>query len=57
MIGTLGTPPGMKVRAGMLRPRVAGTVWNAGFSRHSPPQAGGGTTSFAGMARLRVHPG
>ena len=29
---------------------------NAGFSRHSPPQAGGGTTSFAGMARLRVPP-
>ncbi len=45
----------MKVRAGMLRPRVAGTGWNAGFSRHSPPQAGGGTTSCAGMARLRVH--
>ena len=26
-----------------LRSKVAGTVWNAGFSRHSPPQAGGGT--------------
>ena len=32
------------------------TAWNAGFSRHSPPQAGGGTTSFAGMAQLRVRP-
>ena len=37
MIGPFAHPPGMKVRAGMLRPRVAGTAWNAGFSRHSPP--------------------
>ena len=43
MIGLSAHPPGMKVRAGMLRPGVAGTAWNAGFSRHSPPQAGGGT--------------
>ena len=49
MIRPSAHPPGMKARAGMLRPKVAGTVWSphrenwAGFSRHSPPQAGGGT--------------
>ena len=35
---------------------MAHPAWNAGFSRHSSPQAGGGTTSFARMARLRVRP-
>ena len=25
------------------QPQIAPTAWNAGFSRHSPPQAGGGT--------------
>ena len=27
---------------------MAGTAWNAGFSRHSPPQAGGGTDLIRG---------
>ena len=39
--------PGEQLRAGSWRFRrwssEGATAWNAGFSRHSPPQAGGGT--------------
>ena len=61
MIGPSAHPPGMKVRAGMLRPRVAGTVWDAGgASRHSPPQLRFGrdrshSPGWRGCAS--VHPG
>ena len=45
---------------GGVPPRaVARTAWNAGFSRHSPPQAGGGTGSHLPGRRgcESVHPG
>ena len=41
------------------KPWVAGTVWNAGFSRHSPPKAGGETNLIRrdGSAALANAPG
>ena len=50
MIGPPVHPAGDEGVGGDVGPRVAGTAWGphrenwAGFSRHSPPQAGGGTT-------------
>ena len=43
----------------LLNGPVTLPAWNAGFSRHSPPQAGGGTDLIRrdGSAARAMHPG